>query len=384
MQYAWLEKLAASGRIREDVKAAIYRDCEAILKVAASKKPLFTPEQLTEQLKEMKSKAILAALGGAATLAMSSIAQGIRMRSDVKRALNLRESILKDPEVVGHQDKALARFNEIASIAPTIAGQPQIAPRLVKARLHTGLTEQDVANLTMLQTGTNKDERKYVDIFNKAHIKRASARTGALYGDIYNLLKLAGADKLAAPKGLKWPTVKRFGAHLALMSGVPILTGLTLGVGKEIMARGDRKKMQEALAQSFNAAMKQSDPNKEPLHSNRDKAHQAFQALVHFAPHVAAEPGAARAFMNSVVAGDMGVNVSHIKEVSEIQRNLTDAKNTPSPFFAGLQQGVEFMGLNNIIQNAVNTTSKPVFEGNSKALTKDLGFKATRGGKNSR
>jgi hypothetical protein len=139
------------------------------------------------------------------------------------------------------------------------------------------------------------------------------------------------------------------------------------------MAHFKQKNREEKLRNSFLEAMKRSDPGKEPLHANKDKAMQAFQTLTHFAPNVAADPEAARAFMLNLISMDQGVQVGAIKDLSEIEKNLKATKSK-QPFLEGLQVGTEFAGMPSALGKATGELMSPIMEHGSKEIAYNLGY----------
>ena len=124
------------------------------------------------------------------------------------------------------------------------------------------------------------------------------------------------------------------------------------------LGKQSKKDLEKRLKSSFNSALKMSDPDQEPLHNNREGAHKAFKTLAHFAPHVAAEPSAARAFMNKMVSYDMGVDIGSIKDLTDIEKNLSQVSKDPD-FLQGFRAGTEATGLKNIVSQSAGKALGP-------------------------
>lgn len=248
---------------------------------------------------------------------------------DKTQVLKNRQAVVGGFEDPKDQAKAEARFDEIAELAPSAAKSTSFMKKMVTDRLHVGLSSEDAQRLAILES--NAKPRQSTLIPKVASIRPRVA--GEIYADIYLTVKTA------APS-MKWLGDKLSG-NTAKMLALFTLPGLSMaaagGAAKMVSDKLDRKKLENQLEQAFQKAMDSSDPDKEPLKSNPEKARQAFQAMAHFAPHVAVQPDAARAFMSKIVAYDQGINVGDIRDLSEIEKNISST--SPSkPFLQGFAQ----------------------------------------------
>lgn len=243
--------------------------------------------------------------------------------------LKNRQAVANSFEDPKDRAKAEARFDEISEIAPSAAKSQPFMKKMVTDRLHIGLSSEDAQRLAILES--NAKPRQSTLIPKVASIRPHVA--GEICADVYLTVKTA------APS-LKWLGDKMSG-NTAKMLALFTIPGLSMaaagGAAKVVSDKLDRKKLESQLEKSFQSAMDSSDPDKEPLKTNPEKARQAFQAMAHFAPHVAVQPDAARAFMSKIVAYDQGINVGDIRDLSEIEKNISST--SPSkPFLQGFSQ----------------------------------------------
>lgn len=253
--------------------------------------------------------AIIAGMVGMA--ATSGIGAWMQARKEKANMLNVKDNItsfandiVKDPDfkTKDEGEKAKARLYEIARVSPHLCLNRTLTKQLIKAKLHTGLSIEDKQRLVLIEAQYNKDPQ--TDHFLP---KLASAEIGSIMADVV-LVKEAALGR----------DFKTFAA----LSMLPIASGVIGGAINLGFSKVKEKQMAEALNNSFVQALSMSDKDTEPLLENKEKARKAFNTLSSFAPQVALDPQAARAFMNKIVSYDQGVDVSTIKELSEISRNL--------------------------------------------------------------
>lgn len=375
MQFSWLEKLAADGHVSEKAKDEIYETCSHVLKEAS------------EQPFTMAEKAIMAlspfVLGGAAAYVGSKLTGAGAINQATKSALKSRAALLNDPELAPHKEKVHARFGELAAIAPSVAAQAHLATRLVKTRLHDGFTDDDMSRLAQLQATYNQ-KIDFVPKVQKGLAKKASAHTGELCATLYCLVKEAGIGAgigaglkdagRAAASASRMGTIKEVLKTTAVLSAFPLLGGVGAGAVHEYMDYRDKKKLSENLNKSFEKALAMSDPDKEPLHANKEKARQAFETLTHFAPHVATEPSAARAFMNKLLSYDMGIDVGAVKDLAQIQKDISQSHGGSSPFFTGFGQGAQVLGLGQVLSDSMGAVADPLIEKTRRTVAERQNF----------
>lgn len=355
MKFPWVEKMVKEGKISERARDQIYADCHQLIKVAtiqrrgsAAAKMLQGSDAADTVAKGLQT--ILSALGATAILGGASLAaEGVGKKFQAGRNIALhRDLVSQNKEKLkslfpGREDKVDSRVSEVAAIAPSVAANLPVMSKFLETRLNSGLTDQDVTRLAAIQSAHTPDFRTQVHLTRKVASESKPEVVGSILGDVYQFSKVAGIDVQRLKKFLK-----TYGA----IASIPVGVGVGAGGVQELSSYRDKQKLEKGLAHSFSQAMELSDPNQEPLHDNKEKANEAFKALTHFAPHVALQPQAARAFMNKLVAYDQGMNISDIKDLSEIERNLQGVTKA-SPFFTGLVGGTKALGLQSLSSEAV-------------------------------
>jgi hypothetical protein len=267
------------------------------------------------------------------------------MTSNIKKNISdFSTTLQSDPAFKdqSEKNKAVARLYEIARVAPHVVLNRDLTSQIIKNKLHTGLTMEDKQRLAILQAQfyNQPDVSKFVP-------QMPMAKIGGLLADVV-LIKQAGLH----------PSKSNI-RYLAELASLPVLSALTFGAVNQGMSALKQKDLKEQLNQSFTKALGASDPDKEPLLQNKEKARQAFSTLAHFAPHVALDHQAARSFMNKIVSYDQGVDAGVIKELSEITKNLSNS-NQPSPFVSGFATGANVSALPKIVGGGVEDISRDI------------------------
>lgn len=355
MQYSWLEKLTKEGHVREEIKDKIYQDCSVILEKLGNAPAAAAAELGPVETLVRNHVNLLGTVGflGAASYLGKTIFDKIHSASEVADMIKNKASVLSCVEGATHKEKASARFDELVRYAPRVATMPDLSKRLVLGALHTGFTDADVQRLAAMQASYS-DRPKEPQERYKQYQKKITKTSAERAADVINIVK-------EATPGTAGGAAKNLLATIAALTGAHLTIGLGAGVVNTVRGAMDKKNLEANLKKSFDEAMKQSDPNREPLHANKEKARQAFQTLVHFAPHMAVEPSAARAFMNSMVSHDLGVGSGSVKELSEIERNLKGTKGS-NPFFEGLNAGLESTQFGSQLNKAIQTGMDPITE----------------------
>lgn len=355
MQYSWLEKMANDGHISERAKKAIYEDCSLLVDKLAS---AGSSAEHLNNLKSYGTKILdqvgtYAILGGIAALG-KTLFDKMEDSKTVKNIIKNRTDIMSLPEVELHKEKAGARFDELVRLSPQVALSPDLSKRLVVGALHSGFTDSDALRISALQAGLRKDlgvtagvEKKY-----EKRLKKSAELIGKTAADILQITKEASA---------KSEVVKPLLHSIAALTGAHLLLGAGVGTTNVIRRAVDKRSLENKLRSSFEEAIRQSDPQKEQLLANKDKAYKSFQTLAHFAPSVATDPSAARAFMNSMMSFDIGTPLGAIKDLSDIEKNLKGTRGA-SPFFEGFSKSIETTGVGRSFGQAVEHTMKPHME----------------------
>lgn len=357
MRVSWLENMVKEGSISEAARDEIYRDRDLLVKMASESMGMGTNRpEIDPRVKKVVEGIVQMMVPMGISKAMGVLANrrdGIQQLKSIK---DNRQSILNMPDFAEKQDKALARFDELVDLAPTVAANQGLATRLVAARMNDGFTDADVTNIALMQSSMTPDYRQSNSISNKYKdemSKNASAeRLGDMYADVYMLHKQASRGKGISNTNELWRALKT----TALVSSVPLLAGIGTGVVQQRSLKRSKEQLQEKLDESFSKALRMAGEN-DAIKNDKAKARSAFETLVHFAPHVASNPSAAKSFMNKIVEYD-GVDISSIKELSEIERNLGQANKDPN-FLQSFRSGAEATGLQRIVAGGVSEAIKP-------------------------
>ncbi|NDC22578.1 MAG: hypothetical protein EBZ49_00385 [Proteobacteria bacterium] len=365
MKYSWLEKLAEEGKISRGCLNDIYKDVDQLIKEAVS------PERaakLQEWGKLVGNLTLYAGVTGVVNHVLKGIDQKME-DSDVAKTIRQNKlNIMQMPEFAKNPEKTEARFNEIVSVAPHVAANQKLMENLLRHKMHSGLTDSDVQSLSMIQAQYMRQPYRT----ERVQKKLASIRPevlGSILADVH-LLKTAELIRPAVGVGQR---IKNFASRVGHLVSAPLFIGAGAAATNSVLKKLDEIKLEKSLETSFRKAMALSSADKEPLHENPEKARQAFSALAHFAPHVALEPQAARAFMVKIVSYDQGVNTGDIKDLSEIQKNLS-AVERRSPLIEGFVAGSNFVGAPGIAQNAFQDAGQNfMFEGKDEYRDKDSG-----------
>lgn len=354
MQYPWLEKMAGEGLIRKEALAHIYNSLGSLTKEA------------NDDVKKVEQAA--AAMGDIIKLVLGlGVVGGGKMMFDWNKARKLKNDILSNRSMIAahedfasEQEKAKARFDELTRIAPHVAANENLARGLVKSRLNEGFSAEDMQRLAIVQANHSPGSTAKELIPKLASVRPEAL--GHIVADVYLL------TKTAAP--FMDERFRKYLTTAAYMTGVPLLIGAGGGAVNLLASKVEKRKLEDRLKEAFSKAVKLSDPDKEPLRENMEKARQAFEALTHFAPHVALQPQAARAFMSKIVAYDQGMNISDIKDLAEIEKNL--GATSKAPFSEGFKATAQMMGLQSSATKGFELATKPYATIREKAMLKEL------------
>lgn len=368
MRFTWIDDFVKEGKIRPEIATKIDEDVDEVVKIAS------VPSELPKfkQFLERFVQPILSSMAG--TAAGSYIGYTVAKTMDRAEDKAQAQALLKNREVItsampikDDKEKAGVRFDEIANIAPSVAAHPALSQRLVKDRLNSGLTDKDVDNLASLQATyvANKVPQRVESILEKSSSIRPEI-LGNIMADVY-LTVIPEFEKIASKgqivgKLIDWPAAKRLLGTFGMYTAGGLAASAIGGGIRSLMDKMDKKKLKENLEKSFQMALERSNPEREPLRDNPDKARQAFESLVHFSPSVAVQPDAARAFMSRIVSYDQGLTTGDVRDLSEIEKNLANSAK-PSPFVEGFQQAALATGLSKVVPKAIEEAAKmPVKE----------------------
>lgn len=330
--------MAEDGLIRREALPHIYKEVDTFMKQAIN----------SEYAKNLLSKGLSTfgrGFAGAAG-AGGAVALGAYLKNKLEKGTNIdkgRAAILKSRDAVVSQfsdpsdkSKAQARFNEIMLYSPHIAMNTPLASKIVKDNLHSGISDDKAQMLALVQSQYTKDvsdQLSLSDGLGKSASMRPEA-VGELAADVFLM------SKIAAPI-----TGKDIGKYLKTVltySSVPLVAGALAGTVGMVGNKMKERELKDQLDHAFNVAIKQAPGDKkEFLNTNMDAARQSFNALVHFAPHVALQPHAARAFMIRMINHyeQGGMDISDVKNLTEIEKNISGSGSRVSPFMEGFTGG---------------------------------------------
>jgi hypothetical protein len=351
MKFAWLEKMAQEGQVRPEALEKIYEDCGRTLE-----KHAFDADNMME-LASLGGKILFAGAGlGAVASGMSAIRGHFvdaktQALTDVNRTKIITDQAIPTPD----KEKAKARFNEILKYAPSLGANEQVMRQLVMTKYRTGLTDHDVQNLIGIQVKMTPNALDYA----AASAKHASAKVsvqevcGEKLADAYlNLEKVAtfypggGAAAAAAPAasagmGFMKSLLIALSVPLAATAGISMAGAAGDAIGNKLLQNKINKSKEDVL----------SAPKDSIIGANRLKAEQAFSTLENFAPHIAADPHTARAFVTKIVAyspdkdGPLGIQTSDIRELADIERSIKPGKG----FFDNLSTSLTTSGFGKVV-----------------------------------
>lgn len=342
MRYAWLENLVEDGLVRKEAAEAIYRDCSDVMEKTSAG---LSPDLMKALIYGMAPNLLL----GASVIA----AQNIRRRivdARTKAQIDMVRQRLLSMFPSKDREKAEARFNEVAHYAPMLAANESVMRKYLPRKVRNGMSDRDVQTLIAAQMQLTPEPGRYSAMSGGTKTaseletpEMVAATAGSVIADTClamhqkfdddtfrktagHVIRVLGASTLiemektaATPKRVpagfvdQMKHVMKWIAPRAIMAG-----GLSAGylAHKHI----ENKNMAEKLDQSYHKAMQMSPDS--VLTNDPKKARQAFQTLAHFAPHVAAEPNAAKAYMTKLVSYDQGPGTGDIKDLAEIEKNL--------------------------------------------------------------
>ena len=345
----WLDEMVKTGSVRPEVRDEICKTCDGLVK-HAGKVPADVLKGLSKRFKGkspvFKEEHPMATLIGSTAGATASMPLMKKfedhqaVNSTVANVQQAKLDLVNMPEFKQDREKAEARFNEIVKVAPSVAGNKALLTKLMRSRLHSGLSTNDINNLSIMQHAMTPAPGAQ----DKIHQKLG----GATLATVYKILEENGLTKEAAPSS-KYMTLLK---NTAVLSSIPLLAGAGLGTVQHVVAKKDAKQLRELQDRTFAEAVRRA-PEDSPLHTDPKATRQAYDTLVHFAPNVATEPNAAGAFMKKLIEyKELGTQPDDVKTLTDIERNIANARR-PGAFASGLQTGATSLGLNRIMQSAI-------------------------------
>lgn len=397
MRFDWLNDMVGEGLIRDAAAQTIMEDCRSFAKQANA------ASETTSLLEDIGT----GLAGGAGMFLFDKLLRsGVKkynMHTDLKGMRKTKEMLMQDPQLASDKGKTEARFRELIQYAPALAVDPEKAIRVVKQHLNKGFNDNDIEKLQALQTmmgggATSAGaDSGYSDVFDYEHglknkmMKEASVESpreaqlmGSLAFDIYQiqttaLTKEAGIfDRIGKYLGKNEESINRLkdlGSISMMQAAVPAGIGLVAGTGAFIKNKVDQKRFKDKLEQSFTTALRESDPERSLIRENPAHARKAFETLAHFAPNVAAEPRAAKTFMEKMLGYEsMGVQPSDVKDLVDIEKNFQQGANRPNPFFSAFSATGKTLGLDKTVNQGLSAASKPYLDEQEQHIRQDLGL----------
>lgn len=371
MQLPWLEALVKQGSVTAEQRDEIYADCQRLVKESS-----LTPDQIIQRdALAAKMMGVYKTVAGATLPFMPMIMTRFLGKRDEKKSVatavaemeRVKAELLKHDDF-GDKDKVEARFNEIAQLAPTVARNKPLMHKLLKEKLNSGLTAEDVHNLALIQASYTPNY-SYQQKITKTAAAEALGETAA---DMVLVCAEAGLLKTAGNVG-----IGRILRHSLMMTAGPALVGLGVGSVNQLADMKSRRDRERKLSDSFHQAVNGDHPDRALLQANRDKAYQAFQTLAHFAPSVAMQPTAARSFMKKLVDYKGDVHSGDLKDLTEIEKNMRGQGSTP--FLKGLGTGAEAAGVKDAVKSTINTLTGARSYELERDLASNLGLKPGKG-----
>lgn len=376
MKISWVEDLVKEGSVRPEVRDQIYSDCQELVKTANSDEKTPDSQAITSVLVEGLSKGVSAgkdALGqGANQLFASKMLEAFNEHSEVRKSLKdiqeTQKHILEDPDISKNGDKqakAEARFLEIAKIAPSVARNKEVASRLVKGKLYSGLSDDDVVQLAAMESGQTRPsyQKRMQDKMASEqgpYADEEMQKLGSLCAEIHHIYKEAAPkSKINKLRGPAKDFMKSLLMSSATLGGAALASGAT----KKVMDSVDRKNLDKKQREAFQKAVEKADPESSLIHANKDKAYEKFKTLAHFAPNMASEPSALQSFMEKSLEmeteSNPNVDPQSVKELTDIEKNIRAVKGG-SPFVEGFSSGLKDVGFPSAVGGAAGQFTKSI------------------------
>jgi len=368
MRLSWLDQMVDQGRLSKTAQARIYGRCNELVKIADT--DMDAGMRIMSSIMPYVAPLVM----GVVTPVVGSMILGHFGKKDNEKAHDLgykktMDSLLTDPAFKDHQHLVMQRFNEVGAIAPTVVANQPLLTAILKKKLHSGFSHDDITGLAKIQAsyssnlGAQQALQAKVPAYQSQQPQMFKAASDELAGRVaansYLLLKEAGI--FTGQNASFIGNALKQTATAAAVSGILALGAGAVNAG---FAYRDKKVQQRQLVDSFNRAMDINHPGTDLLNANPMKAREVFDSLVHFAPNVALQPMAARTFMNKVIEADThdrgALDTTDIKSLAEIQRNMTGAGGG-SAFMKGFVPGLSVGGFEDVIKGSRKAYQDPMF-----------------------
>ena len=303
----------------------------------------------------------------------------IRSKKSIKEELeelknSYAQSLQMSTKLRDNPDESATRFQELATIAPTVAKNPNMAVKFLEPRLKKGLSIDDVHKLTMIQSHAHTAPYsrsaltegsaagalmadKMFTVFGprmadrlgslaKARMqdfkdihplgggpsmqKESSQQTvsdsclGEMMADRYVMFRSAGLYKTATVDAAKVVSegADAFKAGLKFFAAPLALAGLLHGVGAVVDAHKKKQLDQEA-----NNAFARISKDSEHIRANPLLAAEALDAMKTFAPELAVKPMILKTFIEHTIRTEQ-LAPQTVNELASAQGNVHKSKGT--------------------------------------------------------
>ena len=370
IKLAWLEKMVATNQISTEAADRIYAQCDSVVKLAGDAQSI---AMLKKSLGQLGSALGVIASVGVGTYATNKVNKAINQHGDVSAMKETLEFLRNDPVLSQDKNRVDSRFREILQHAPGIIPNKEVTLGLVRSGFQNGFSQTDIENMQKLQAAAAggvaqsfSGQADYAQEIRDKFVKTSSFTSPEFIGTLAftkyihaaPFVKEASFGKLKRP--LKESIKDSLGVGLGL-AGISYGLAAAGGVISEISSKISQRHFKKQLDSSFEEAYQGS--KNQLLRGNKAGAREAFETLVHFSPHVAVEPRAARSFMEKMVSySDQAVQPSDIKDLVDIEKGYTQTHNGPSPFFNAFSQSAKLLGADRVLSSAMDGAVKPHYE----------------------
>jgi hypothetical protein len=70
----------------------------------------------------------------------------------------------------------------------------------------------------------------------------------------------------------------------------------------------------------------------------------------------------------------VGIDIDHLKGLTDVERNISQTNRGESPFFSGFNTGADLFGLSNTLSGTLKETMSPLGQQSRGMIAKDLGI----------
>jgi hypothetical protein len=352
---------------------------------------------LTKVIKEYGPALALPAVAGAIQYLFSkkNIKQEIEaLKSSYAKAMGMSEKMKADPE------RSASVFQELSTVAPSVAMNPSMAIKVIEPRLQKGLTIDDVHKLTMINayakpsplakspmadakrsagfaadrlfttlglkafedaTSAYKQSKKNLSAFAS---KRQEMKEGKYNNeDLQKFYEGFNMNKESSQQVSEKCAIEMMADRYVLFKNSPlykeasiiskatnvlaeaapymVATLGTVGVIHGVGAAIDMVQKKKLELQA-NAAFAQVQKSSDIIKGNKELAEQAFDAIKTFAPSLAAKPAILKTFLEHSVSVEGRIPPEMVNQLATAQGNIGRSK--PAGFASGFVDTASSVG----------------------------------------